>query len=97
MLSQHGIQVEDLGGEVQSVNISALKKTNIYNLTEAVAAQAELMDLQGDPTGFVEAVVIEASNDPGRGKLATILIQRGTLKKGAYLGNATLWTRQTRY
>lgn len=86
MLSQHGILVEDLGGEVQSINISALKKLNLVDLTEAVAAQAELMSLKGDPTGLVEAVVIEASNDPKRGKLATVLIQRGTLKKGAFLG-----------
>lgn len=91
MLSQNGIQVEDLGGEIQSVNISALKKTNIYDLTEAVAAQAELMNLQGDPTGLVEAVVIEACNDVGRGKLATILIQRGTLRKGSVIVCGKAW------
>ncbi|XP_012254880.2 translation initiation factor IF-2, mitochondrial [Athalia rosae] len=93
MLAQNGIQVEDLGGDVQSVNISALKKINIYNLTEAVAAQAELMNITGDPTGLVEAVVIEASNDPGRGKLATILIQRGTLKKSAILVCGKAWAK----
>ncbi|XP_046622262.1 translation initiation factor IF-2, mitochondrial isoform X1 [Neodiprion virginianus] len=93
MLAQNGIQVEDLGGDVQSINISALKKINLTNLTEAIAAQAEVMSLQGDPTGLVEAVVIEASNDPGRGKLATVLIQRGTLRKGSILVCGKAWAK----
>lgn len=86
MLAQQGIQVEALGGDVQCVNISALHGTNLSVLVETVATQAELMALKGDPTGLTEGVVIEASTDPGRGKLATVLIQRGTLKKGAVLG-----------
>ena len=86
MLAEHGINVEALGGDVQSVNISALKGTNLDQLMEAVLAQAEIMDLKGDPTGLVEGVVIEASTDPHRGKLATALIQRGTLRKGDVLG-----------
>ncbi|XP_033227277.1 translation initiation factor IF-2, mitochondrial isoform X1 [Belonocnema kinseyi] len=85
MLSQHGVIVEDLGGDVQSVNISALKGLNLDQLKDAIVIQAEVMSLKGDPTGPVEAVVIEASTHPGRGKVATSLIQRGTLKRGTVL------------
>lgn len=85
-LADHGIVVEELGGEVQCVKISALKGTNLQELTEAIVVQAELMDLKGDPAGLVEGVVIECSNHVGRGKLVTALIQRGTLKKGCLLG-----------
>lgn len=86
MLSQQGIVVEALGGDIQSVNISALHGTNVDILTEAIVLQSELMGLKGDPTGMVEAVVVECSTDHYRGKLATALIQRGTLRKGTFLG-----------
>ncbi|XP_014226566.1 translation initiation factor IF-2, mitochondrial [Trichogramma pretiosum] len=85
MLAEEGIIVEELGGDVQSINISALKRTNLDQLIDAVAAQAEIMALKGDPTGLVEGVIIEATNDLHRGKLATALIQRGTLRKGDIL------------
>jgi len=90
MLAQQGIQVEAMGGDIQSVNISALHGTNLDILIEAIALQAELMELKGDPTGLVEAVVIECSTDQQRGKLATALIQRGTLRKGAFLGKSEI-------
>lgn len=93
MLSQHGIQVEALGGDVQSVNISALQGRNLTELVETIATQATLMSLKGDPKGLVEGVVIEASIHPGRGKLATVLVQRGTLRKGAVLGKIGLETK----
>lgn len=86
MLSQQGIQVEAIGGDIQCIHVSALHGTNVETLTEAIALQAELMGLEGDPTGLVEAVVVESSSDLHRGKLATALIQRGTLTKGAFLG-----------
>lgn len=86
MLSQQGIQVEEIGGDIQCVNVSALLGTNVDTLTEAIALQAELIGLKGDPTGLVEGVVIECSTDLYRGKLSTALIQRGTLRKGACLG-----------
>lgn len=85
MLAQHGIIVEDLGGDVQSVNISALKKTNLDALKDAIITQAEMMNLKGDPKGPVEGVTIESTTHPGRGKVATCLIQRGTLKKGTII------------
>ncbi|XP_015588202.1 translation initiation factor IF-2, mitochondrial isoform X2 [Cephus cinctus] len=93
MLAQHGILVEDLGGDIQSINISALKGTNLTNLTEAIAAQAEVMELKGDPTGLVEGIVIESTNHPGRGKLSTALIQRGTLRRGAVLVSGLAWAK----
>lgn len=93
MLAQQGILVEALGGDIQSVNISALHGTNINTLTEAIALQAEVDDLKGDPTGLVEAITIECSTHPHRGKLATVLIQRGTLRKGAFLGKSNVSLR----
>ncbi|XP_058799881.1 translation initiation factor IF-2, mitochondrial [Phymastichus coffea] len=93
MLAENGIVVEALGGDVQSINISALKKTNLDLLMEAVATQAEIMNLKGDPTGMVEGVVIEATNDVHRGKLATALIQRGTLRKGDVLVSGLAWAK----
>ncbi|KAK4883762.1 hypothetical protein RN001_000033 [Aquatica leii] len=85
MLLQKGIQVESLGGDVQTVKISALKRINLEQLTEALAVQAELMEIGGDPTGPVEAVVVDSKIDPHRGRLCTVVVQRGTLKKGDVL------------
>ncbi|KAL0124558.1 hypothetical protein PUN28_006419 [Cardiocondyla obscurior] len=93
MLAQQGILVEAMGGDIQSVNVSALHGTNLDILTEAVALQAELVGLKGDPTGLVEAVVIESTTDCYRGKLATVLIQRGTLRKGAFLVSGLTWAK----
>ncbi|XP_001600208.1 translation initiation factor IF-2, mitochondrial [Nasonia vitripennis] len=93
MLAEHGIHVEDLGGDVQSVNISALQGTNLNQLMDAVLAQAEIMSLKGDPKGPVEGVVIEATSDLHRGKLATALIQRGTLRKGDVLVCGLAWAK----
>uniref|UniRef100_A0A1B6EDF4 Translation initiation factor IF-2, mitochondrial n=2 Tax=Clastoptera arizonana TaxID=38151 RepID=A0A1B6EDF4_9HEMI len=93
MLIQHGIMLEDAGGDVQYVPISALKGTNLDDLVEAIVLQAELMDLKADYNGLVEGVVIESSSDQHRGKLATILVDRGTLRKGAILVAGTAWAR----
>ncbi|OXU17644.1 hypothetical protein TSAR_000745 [Trichomalopsis sarcophagae] len=93
MLAEHGIHVEDLGGDVQSVNISALQGTNLNQLMDAVLAQAEIMSLKGDPKGPVEGVVIEATSDLHRGNLATALIQRGTLRKGDVLVCGLAWAK----
>ncbi|KAB0803497.1 hypothetical protein PPYR_00467 [Photinus pyralis] len=85
MLLQHGIQVERLGGDIQAIHISALKKINLDQLTEALALQAELLEVGSDPTGPVEAVVVDSRIDPHRGRLCTMVVQRGTLKKGIVL------------
>ncbi|XP_017776839.1 PREDICTED: translation initiation factor IF-2, mitochondrial isoform X2 [Nicrophorus vespilloides] len=82
MLVNNGIQVESLGGDVQAVPISALKRRNLDQLTEALVLQAELLEVGADPIGPVEAVVVESRLHPQRGRLCTIVVQRGTLKKG---------------
>lgn len=77
MLLEHGIQVEQMGGDTQAVPISALKHKNLDKLTEALTVQAELMEIGADPTGPVEAVVVESKVDRLRGKLCTVVVQRG--------------------
>ncbi|HEY8592748.1 MAG TPA: translation initiation factor IF-2 [Sphingomicrobium sp.] len=81
-LLQHEIIVEDLGGDVQDVEVSALKKTNLDKLLDAIQLQAELLELKANPDRAAEATVIEAKLDKGRGPLATVLVQRGTLRVG---------------
>jgi len=84
-LMECGLMLEEIGGDVMCVPISALVGTNVDHLMEAVLTQAELLDLRADPTGLAEATVIETRQVDGRGKLATILVERGTLKTGAFL------------
>jgi translation initiation factor IF-2 len=73
---------EDWGGDTQFVNISALKGTGVDELLEAIALQAEVLELRANPKGNVEGIVIESKVEQGRGPVATILVQSGTLKKG---------------
>jgi translation initiation factor IF-2 len=81
-LLQHEIVVEDLGGDVQDVQVSALKKTNLDGLLSAIALQAEILELTANPDRPAEGAVVEAKLDKGRGPLATVLVQRGTLRVG---------------
>ena len=81
-LLQHEIVVEAMSGDVQDVEVSALKKTNLDGLLEAIAVQAEILELRANPDRAAEGAVVEAKLDKGRGPLATVLIQRGTLKVG---------------
>jgi len=81
-LLQHEVFVEDMGGDVLAVEVSATKGTNLDKLLEAITLQAELLDLKANPDRAGEGVVIEAKLDKGRGPVATILINRGTLKVG---------------
>jgi translation initiation factor IF-2 len=81
-LLQHEIVVEDLGGDVQDVEVSALKKTNLDGLLDAINLQAEILELSANPDRAAEGTVIEAKLDKGRGPLATVLVQRGTLRVG---------------
>ena len=82
-LLQHDVQVEAFGGDTLAVEVSATKGTNLDKLLEAIALQAELLDLVADPDRGAEGTVIEARLDRGRGPVATVLVQRGTLKVGA--------------
>jgi len=81
-LLQHEIVVEDMGGEVQDVEVSATKKTNLDKLLEAIQLQAEILELKANPERAAEGTVVEAKLDKGRGPLATVLVQRGTLRVG---------------
>src|SRR5579872_5046788 len=81
-LLQHGIQVESLGGEVVDVEVSAKNKTNLDRLLEMIALQAEILDLKTNSARPAEGTVIEAKLDRGRGPVATVLVQRGTLRVG---------------
>jgi translation initiation factor IF-2 len=74
--------VEDMGGEVQDVEVSALKKTGLDTLIEKILLQAELLELKSNPDRAAEGRVIEAQLDKGRGAVATILVGRGTLRVG---------------
>lgn len=76
------IVVEDMGGDVQDVEVSALKKTGLDELIEKILLQAEVMELGANPDRAAEGNVIEAQLDKGRGAVATVLVRKGTLKVG---------------
>ncbi len=90
------IQVEELGGEVQSIEVSAVKKTNLDKLEEAILLQAEVLELKANPDRAADGVVVEAKLDPGRGSVATVLVQKGTLKVGDVLVAGAVWGRVRR-
>ena len=81
-LLQYEVQVETMGGDTLEVEVSALKQINLDKLLEAIALQAELLDLSSNPNRPAEGTVIEARLDKGRGPVATVLVQRGTMKIG---------------
>ncbi|MCF8495391.1 MAG: translation initiation factor IF-2, partial [Alphaproteobacteria bacterium] len=81
-LLQYEVVVEDLGGDVQCIEISAKKKLNLDKLEEAILLQAEVLELQANPNREAQGVVIESKQEKGRGSVATVLIQKGTLKVG---------------
>ena len=92
-LLQHDVQVEEFGGETLAVEVSAIKHINLDKLLEAIALQAELLDLVADPDRNAEGTVIEARLDRGRGPVATVLVQRGTLRVGAIVVAGSQWGR----
>jgi len=92
-LLQHEIQVESMGGDVVDVEVSATKKTNIDKLLEMIGLQAEILDLKANPERPAEGTVIEAKLDRGRGPVATVLIQRGTLRVGDLVVAGAEWGR----
>jgi translation initiation factor IF-2 len=92
-LLQHEIQVESLGGQVLDVEVSATKKLNIERLLETIGLQAEILDLKANPNRPAEGTVIEAKLDRGRGPVATVLVQRGTLKVGDLIVAGADWGR----
>ena len=81
-LLEHEVIVEEMGGDVQNVEVSALKKIGLDELIEKIQLQAELLELRANPDREAEGTVIEAKLDKGRGPVATILVNRGTLRVG---------------
>jgi translation initiation factor IF-2 len=81
-LLQHEVIVEELSGDVQCVEISAKQKTNLDKLEEAILLQAEILELGANPNREARGFVVEAKMEKGRGSVATVLIQNGTLKIG---------------
>jgi translation initiation factor IF-2 len=92
-LLQHEIQVESMGGEVVDVEVSAKEHTNIDKLLEMVLLQSEILDLKANPDRPAEGTVIEAKLDRGRGPVATVLVQRGTLHPGDIVVAGAEWGR----
>jgi translation initiation factor IF-2 len=81
-LLQHNVVLEEFGGNVLSAPISAKKGTGIDHLLEQILLQSELLDLKANPGAAAHGTVLEATLDPGKGPLATVLVQRGTLRVG---------------
>src|SRR5215475_11354146 len=92
-LLQHEVQVESMGGEVLDVEVSATKKQNLDRLLETIGLQAEILDLRANPTRAAEGTVIEAKLDRGRGAVATVLVQRGSLHTGDIVVAGAEWGR----
>jgi translation initiation factor IF-2 len=92
LLSQE-IVVESMGGDTLEVPVSALKRTNLDKLLEAIHLQAEILDLRANPHRTAEGIVIEAKLERGRGPVGTVLVQRGTLRVGDIMVAGTAWGR----
>ncbi len=92
-LLSHEIVVEKLGGDVLDVEVSAVEKTNLDKLEEAIVLQAELLELQSNPNRLAQGAVIEAKLERGRGAVATVLVQRGTLNQGDVFIAGSEWGR----
>ena len=92
-LLRHEVFVESMGGEVLDVEVSAKNGTNLDKLLEAILLQAEVLDLKANPDRTAEGVVIEAKLDKGRGPVATVLVQTGTLMPGDIFVAGNEWGR----
>lgn len=92
-LSEHGVQAEDWGGDVQFVKVSALKGQGIDDLLDAIFVQAEVLELKAPQEGLAEGVVVEAHLDKGRGPVATVIVTKGTLRIGDFMVAGTVTGR----
>ncbi|MEQ1779804.1 MAG: translation initiation factor IF-2 [Hyphomonadaceae bacterium] len=92
-LLQYDVQVEAMGGETPAVFVSALKKTGLDELTDTITALAEILELKANPDRDADGVVIESKLDKGRGPVATVLVKRGTLKRGDIVVAGAQWGR----
>ena len=92
-LLQHDLVVEEMGGEILAIEVSAKERTNLDKLVEAILLQAELLELVANPDRNAEGAVIEAKIERGRGPVATVLIQRGSLRVGDVFVAGSEWGR----
>ena len=92
-LLQHEVQTETFGGETLEVEVSAKEKLNLDKLLDAIILQTEVLDLKANPERSAEGTVIEARLDKGRGPVATVLVQRGTLHVGDIIVAGSQWGR----
>ncbi len=92
-LLRHELVVEEFGGDVLSVDVSAVQGTNLDKLLETIVLQAEVLELQANPDRMADGVVIESKLERGRGPVATLLVQRGTLKAGDIVVAGSEWGR----
>ncbi|WP_119388221.1 translation initiation factor IF-2 [Taklimakanibacter lacteus] len=92
-LLQHEIVVESMGGDVLEIEVSALKGTNLDKLLDTILLQAEVLDLKANPDREGSGIVVEAQLDRGRGPVATVLVQRGTLHLGDIFVAGSAWGR----
>ncbi|MGL5363113.1 MAG: translation initiation factor IF-2, partial [Bosea sp. (in: a-proteobacteria)] len=92
-LLQYEVQVETLGGETLEVEVSAKTGLNLDKLLDAIALQSEVLDLKANPDLAAVGTVVEAKLDRGRGPVATVLVQRGTLKAGDIVVAGSEWGR----
>jgi len=92
-LLSHEIVVEAMGGDTQDVEVSATKRLGLDKLEEAILLQAEILDLRANPDRAAEGSVIESRLDRGRGPVATVLVQNGTLKQGDIIVAGAEWGR----
>ena len=92
-LLQHEVVVEEMGGETQDVEVSALRRTGLDRLLEAILVQAEILELKANPNRPAEGTVIESRLDRGRGPVATVLVQKGTLRQGDIVVAGAEWGR----
>ncbi len=90
-LLQYDVQVEAMGGEVQAIEVSATERTGLKALSEAISLQAELLELKANPDRVADGTVVESQLDRGRGPVATVLVRRGTLKRGDIVVAGTQW------
>jgi len=92
-LLQHEIVVEGMGGDTLDVEVSAMKGTNLDKLLDIILLQAEVLDLKANPAREAGGLVVEAQLDKGRGPVATVLVQRGTLRLGDIFVAGSAWGR----
>ncbi|KAJ3154232.1 hypothetical protein HDU89_008299 [Geranomyces variabilis] len=92
-LLRHEVVLEEYGGDIPAVEVSALTGKGLDELEETIVAIAEVMDIRGDATGAVEGTVVEAKLVRGKGNVATVLVRRGTLTPGTVVVAGTTWSK----